>query len=113
MLRPEKDCRLHLLLGKPWKEALGSLEREGVSDFLWYWDGALDTGDVLLTALDSRPRMFAVIERAAKPGSTVSWSVRSGSEPRNALLLRENRSCLGKGNHSGLSASRHGFGRRR
>jgi len=72
MLRPGKDCRLHLLLGKPWKEALGSLEREGVSDDLWYWVGALDTGDVLLTALDTRPRMFAVIERAAKPTTSRS-----------------------------------------
>ncbi len=72
MLRPGKDCRLHLPLGKPWKEALGSLEREGVSDDLWYWVGALDTGDVLLTALDTRPRMFAVIERAAKPTTSRS-----------------------------------------
>lgn len=64
MLKRPEDKRLHLVLGSPWKEALGSLSPGGSDSTkdVWLYDVPIDAGDLLLSALDTQPRMFVCLE---------------------------------------------------
>lgn len=61
-LSRRRQERLHLVVGSPWKEAVFALRpRAEVS--LWHGPPVMTKGDLILTVLDSRPRMLLCLER--------------------------------------------------
>src|SRR3954462_4380157 len=71
MLELRDGQRLHLVLGTSAKEALGSFRADGGSRSLWFAND-YRKDDLLLTVLDSRPRMLLCLERAgsdSRPGT--------------------------------------------
>jgi hypothetical protein len=57
--------RLHLIQGSPWKPALGAFMADGPDE--GYWSAPMDyaRGDLLLTVLNTEPRMLLCLERAS------------------------------------------------
>jgi hypothetical protein len=60
-LSRRRNERLHLVLGSPWKEAIVAQQRGGVH--LWLSPPVMAQGDLILTVLDSRPRLLLCLER--------------------------------------------------
>lgn len=75
LTRPEGK-RLHLVLGDPWKEALAAVMRGGSARDLWRWAAPMDKGDLLLTAINTRPKMFVVLETLAAASGATSMTLR-------------------------------------
>lgn len=69
MLHLKPDQGLHLVLGSPAKEALGAFAAEDGAANVWS-SAAYKRGDVLLSVLDSRPRVLLCLETARRSSST-------------------------------------------
>lgn len=67
MLQRTGQQRLHLVLGSPWKEALGTFYAADAGAGLWQCED-YDKGDLLLTVLDCTPRVLLCLERTAASG---------------------------------------------
>jgi hypothetical protein len=74
MMQRAKGKRLYFVLGQPWKEALGMLSASQGID-LWHYKGLPKEGDLLVTILDSRPRVIAALEIVAQNTEEGSWLV--------------------------------------
>lgn len=71
-LQRAQGQRLHLVLGAPWKQALGAyIAGNGTTqESVWQAPPDYDKGDLLLTVLDSRPRLLLCLERARRPAAS-------------------------------------------
>ena len=69
-LRREVDQRVHLVRGWPWRDALAAYlaswsdVSDGSMGQFWTAPDALDKGDLLVTVLDTRPRVVLCLERS-------------------------------------------------
>lgn len=67
MLQREVGQQLHLVLGRPWREAQIVFATGSDRDL---WEApSYEAGDLLLTILDTRPRTFLCLERASRASS--------------------------------------------
>lgn len=64
--RIKRGQRLYTVEGKPWRKALSwfSGDRAAVAEKIWFWEPGYRDGDLLLTTLNTVPRMILCLEVA-------------------------------------------------
>lgn len=67
-MKRDAGQRVFLVVGSPWLTAIAVIRNENGEDDPWHTTGSFDTGDLLVTVLDTDPRAVLCVERLEEGG---------------------------------------------